>query len=193
MRKRRKNLFRLALVALLIGVVASIGWVLVTPWRRVGDLQTAHERDLVLERARPKARRPVLRGEASGGELLSGLRAVLEHVEPDPADRTLVHMPFAAYLDDLAFLRAAAILTAARRFALGHEGHFPGTLVQALGRAPGPGETDPYDGLPLRFLLRGDSLTVYSVGRNLEDDAGSISPYTFTDGAPDVGLTLPLR
>lgn len=74
-------------------------------------------------------------------------------------------------LRDLGALRALRLLAAGRRFALA-QGRPPRTLADALGRAPGPGEEDPFLGTPLALEAAGDGLAITvrgSAGRRGED------------------------
>lgn len=62
--------------------------------------------------------------------------------------------------------RATAGLLAAMRFRL-ERGRFPNSLAEAGFRAE-----DPFDSKPLRYLATRDTVRVYSVGQNGQDDGG---------------------
>jgi hypothetical protein len=74
-------------------------------------------------------------------------------------------------LHDLQELRAARALVAAERFARS-QGRWPRDLTEALGRAPEPWATNPFDGAPLELVTKGDG-AVRVVGRTpLGDPSG---------------------
>ncbi len=79
---------------------------------------------------------------------------------------------------------------ACERFRIAHE-RWPESLAELvkaklLDAAP----TDPYDGQPLRLVKRKDGITVYSVGKDKEDNGGNIDPNGESGPGTDLGFRL---
>jgi hypothetical protein len=72
----------------------------------------------------------------------------------------------------IARLRAAVTATAVERFRSAH-GKLPATLTQLVPGYISAIPEDPFNGKPLRYSVRGESYTVYSVGYDLVDSGGA--------------------
>lgn len=154
-------------------------------------------------RDRPDLRDPrILLREWEGADALHrSAEETFDALGPDEARRTLAlpavpleklyevsrllsrpQITYVCRLRELAYLRVARALVAARRFELAR-GRFPRSHEEALGRAPAAGETDPFGGGPLRFRegAGGRSLVVSSIGMNMKDD-GRIAPVFIDSG-----------
>lgn len=93
-------------------------------------------------------------------------RAALSLQEPGERDLDvvdLVHEELAQRLLRTTYTRELRVLAAARSFDLAH-GAWPTSVAEALGRAPGPGETDAFDELPLGVEVAREFLVVHSRG-----------------------------
>jgi hypothetical protein len=92
-----------------------------------------------------------------------------------------------------ALLRTAAAGVAAERFRL-INGRWPASQAELVPSFLPAELKDPYDGKPLRFKRNNDGLVIYTLGRNLVDDGGTISrtPAISSAEAPDsdVGFLL---
>jgi hypothetical protein len=74
------------------------------------------------------------------------------------------------------------VAVAVERYRL-KKGKWPVTLSELV-------PLDPFDGKPLRYRLRGDGVTVYSVGVDGKDDGGNIDPSKPLAPGTDQGYRL---
>lgn len=88
-----------------------------------------------------------------------------------------------------AWLRCAVAALASERFRLAH-GSWPdsisGLVPEFLSETP----IDPFDGQPLRLRHLKDSLVIYSIGPDGNDDGGLVSRADFHSAGSDVGFQL---
>jgi hypothetical protein len=87
-------------------------------------------------------------------------------------------------------VRCAVVMLAVERYRLKHQ-RSPDTLEalvaeRFLARVP----TDPYDGVPLRFVRVADGVVIYSVGPDGNDDGGKIDRQKPQAQGTDVGYQL---
>lgn len=81
------------------------------------------------------------------------------------------------YLERVAMdeaLRATALTgIAIDRYRLDHGGAFPASLGALVPQYADDVPLDPFDGRPLRFIIRNNQAMIYSIGPDLKDDAGA--------------------
>jgi hypothetical protein len=71
-------------------------------------------------------------------------------------------------------LRATALTAiAVDRYRLDHGGAFPAKLDALVPQYLDDVPLDPFDGRPLRFIVRNNDVMIYSIGPNLKDDGGA--------------------
>ena len=117
---------------------------------------------------------------AQASETKSEIAKLTERVKAGEADAAVLFLLFVPTLDTLreastrsrANLVGVQLLTAIRRFELAH-GYLPASLDEAasetiLKTVP----TDSYSGQPMRYAIINGKPTVYSVGKDLNDDGG---------------------
>jgi hypothetical protein len=105
--------------------------------------------------------------------------------------------------EELAIRRTAIATLAAERYRREHAGAVPQSLDALVPRYLNRVPLDPFSGDPIRYRYVGDSYTIYSIGRNGEDDAGALDGFgsgqTSTVAARrdfarrDLGIRIPLR
>lgn len=88
--------------------------------------------------------------------------------------------------------RGMLVLAAIRRWQFDHHGRAPESLAEACKAAGVIAPLDPYDGRPLRYVLRGERPVVYAIGKDLKDDGGAVDSKKETE-AGDIVLQLPLN
>lgn len=105
--------------------------------------------------------------EASAGGMKAARNGVLTSLIVPALNRYLQQV----LIDEA--LRASALTSiAVDRYRLDH-GAFPATLDALVPQYLDDVPHDPFDGHPLRFIVRNDEALVYSVGPDLKDDAGA--------------------
>lgn len=82
---------------------------------------------------------------------------------------------FEMHARSVAMFRCAAVALAAERFRLS-TGRFPETLTQLVPDYLPEIPHDPFDSKPIRFARNDSGIIVYSVGKNLDDDGGTVAP-----------------
>jgi hypothetical protein len=68
-------------------------------------------------------------------------------------------------------MQLAATAIAVQRYRQKH-GKLPESLKQLVPESLGEVPADPFDGKPLRYVVRGEEAVLYSVGPNRRDDGG---------------------
>jgi hypothetical protein len=94
-----------------------------------------------------------------------------------------------AFSRNEAWLRCAIAGIAAERFRLAH-GSWPDSLSALTPEFLLETPIDPFDGQPLRLRQRKDSLVIYSIGPDGNDDGGVVSRTDFHSAGSDVGFQL---
>jgi hypothetical protein len=89
----------------------------------------------------------------------------------------------------LAQTRSMRALVAAERHRLA-KGAWPAKLDDLVPGLLDAVPLDPYDGKPLRYVRRGDGVTVYSIGLDLRDDGGVVDRKLPRGRTVDVGYRL---
>jgi competence protein ComGC len=87
-------------------------------------------------------------------------------------------------------MRCALVGIAAERYRLAHD-EWPASLEELAKKgwiASVP--ADPYEGLPLRYKLRHDGVTIYSVGADGVDNGGNINRERPLEAGTDQGFQL---
>jgi type II secretory pathway pseudopilin PulG len=74
---------------------------------------------------------------------------------------------------DEAFRATALAAIAVDRYRLDHDGAFPARLDALVPQYMDDVPLDPFDGHPLRFIVRNDQALIYSIGPDLKDDGGA--------------------
>ena len=111
-----------------------------------------------------------------------------------PSARQLLGRP-AADLATNACLRFQAVLLCAQagvaieRYRLAH-GEWPSDLASLVRAYMPVVPTDPYDGLPPRYLRTADGVVVYSVGPDRSDNQGNLVRNAKPTDGTDVGFQL---
>lgn len=93
--------------------------------------------------------------------------------------------------------RCSVAALAVERFKLDN-GRLPAALTDLVPRYLAAAPIDPLTERPLLFRLSGDSYTIYSVGRNSQDDGGDLTAPTSADrrrlgrrvSSPDIGIRV---
>lgn len=123
-----------------------------------------------LERCREQVQEPFTSAtikEASAGGMKAARHGVLTSMVVPALDKYLTRVA----MDEA--IRAGALTgIAVDRYRLDH-GAFPATLDALVPQYLDDVPPDPFDGHPLRFIVRNDEALVYSVGPDLKDDAGA--------------------
>jgi type II secretory pathway pseudopilin PulG len=86
-------------------------------------------------------------------------------------------------------MRAAAAAVAIERYRRKH-GRLPATLDDLAPEFLSAVPADPFDGKPVRFVVRDGEYTVYSISKDGQDNGGQEME---TTGEPDVTFTVPRR
>jgi hypothetical protein len=125
------------------------------------------------------SRLPFSQSIGVSAQIAARARTAMESADP----LEVAHFEVSALLadgDNVAFLAAARAealcnltLTAiaAKRYHLEH-GQWPSDL-QSLGEFLGEMPLDPYDGKPLRMMVRDEELVIYSIGLDGRDNGGT--------------------
>jgi hypothetical protein len=87
--------------------------------------------------------------------------------------------------------RGTLALAAIRRWQFDHPGQAPKSLAEACKAAKVLPPLDPYDGKPLRYVVREGKPVVYAIGKDLKDDGGAVDSKKETE-AGDIVLQLTL-
>jgi hypothetical protein len=88
-----------------------------------------------------------------------------------------------------ALVRSLMVLVAVERYRL-KRGKWPDTLEDLKPDFLKAIPLDPFDGKPIRYLKRGDGVTVYSVGHDGVDNGGTIDRSKTTESGIDLGYRL---
>jgi ABC-type transport system involved in multi-copper enzyme maturation permease subunit len=161
------------------------------PWREI-DWKTLFEGDLTRERASAirvltalveAAKRPESVQEAAFVQLRAS----------DYGPKASFFAEFAAMTAQLrlqvARVRSAIVAIACERFRLVN-GRWPNRLEELIPKYLTQIPPDPYDGKPLRFKRRPDSVVVYSVGADLIDNGGSLERGPVSAPGLDIGFQI---
>jgi hypothetical protein len=94
-------------------------------------------------------------------------------------------------LTRLASLRSARTALAIERYRLDNAGRLPDALADLVPTYMDQLAVDPFDGLELRYHGDYEAAVIYSVGTNLVDEGGDVSPHSVGNPhGPDVSFTV---
>jgi hypothetical protein len=92
-----------------------------------------------------------------------------------------------AFLRNQASLRSAIVLVAVERFRLAN-GHWPDSIDELMPSILKQAIIDPYSGKPIRIVREHDTISIYSVGPDGQDNGGVLNPRAVPGS--DVGYRL---